>query len=210
MQRTKGHRNRGEMRQASAGSVLREMKEGFGLYVPLWSKMEDNKEHCARRPREPSSREKTEWGFRLYFPQSTERVGEGKWERGEGYWERKRVQSYLNGAGSARGEGNTQGRKLCFLNLWEWRPNALTLPFFCVSGGMWLFKEGSVILKWEKSKSKCVYSNRSRLQLVCHVEGCNEMLRAQDVLLWCAGVGSGVQQFLFTKQSDKHSNFMQK
>lgn len=38
--------------------------------------------------------------------------------------------SYLRGAGSARGEGSTQGRKLQFLNLWVERPNALKLPPF--------------------------------------------------------------------------------
>lgn len=135
------------------------MKRGSGLYVPLWSKMEDNNEHDARQPREQSSREKTEWGFRLYFPlrkgSRRRKMGEG-----EGYWEREErrgVQSYLNGAGSACGEGNTQGRELCFLSLWE-RPNALTNSFVCV-GHMWFYKCAIYAkLKWGKKwKSESVW-----------------------------------------------------
>lgn len=44
-------------------------------------------------------------------------------------------QPYQNGAGSACGEGNAQGRKGCSLSLWEGRPNALTSLLCYASGG---------------------------------------------------------------------------
>lgn len=153
MQRTKGQKNRGETRQASTGSVLREMKRGFGLYVPLWSKMEDNKEHCARQAREPSSTEKTEWGFGLYFPQSRERVGEGKWVRAT---ERGKEHSLIWTEQDRPVEKATpRGENCAFSICGSEGLMPLRSPFSCSRGTCGCLKR--VVLVWnEKNQSQSV------------------------------------------------------
>lgn len=131
---TRGQKNRtdqaGELWQSVRGT-----KRGSGLCNPLRSKMEDNKEHCARQPRERSSGEETERGYRLYFQL---RGGEGR-ERGE-LWREERVLSYLNRAGSAHGGGNSQGGKSALLQCVGVKPWSTCVPLFCVSGDRRLFK----------------------------------------------------------------------
>lgn len=45
-----------QTRLLNAGSVCKKLRKVSGLWVPLWSKMEDNKKHCTKQLRETSSR----------------------------------------------------------------------------------------------------------------------------------------------------------
>lgn len=103
--------------------------------------MEDNKEHCARQAKELSSMRENRMRLQAVLPnEQRERVGEGKWERVRATERGKEVRSYLNGAGSARGEGKNPEDKTVLTQSVGEKAQCPYAPLFCVSGGMWVFK----------------------------------------------------------------------
>lgn len=58
---------------------------------------------------------------------------------------RERVQSYLNGAESARGEGNTQERGLCFLSLRDRECPYASPSFLCIRGHVVVSERGFIL-----------------------------------------------------------------